>query len=56
LHCSSWSKLWGNDGYIKIVRGEKDCGISTDGIIAVVAKDKVKAGAGSRALEGVRMW
>lgn len=33
---NSWGKLFGEDGYIKIVRGSNDCGISTDTAIAVV--------------------
>lgn len=35
---SSWSKLYGDDGFIKIARGSNDCGISTQGAIAVVSK------------------
>ncbi|KAF4663257.1 hypothetical protein FOL47_005831 [Perkinsus chesapeaki] len=27
---NSWSTNWGDDGYFKIVRGERDCGISLD--------------------------
>lgn len=51
-----WSKFWGQDGYIKILRGKGDCGISTDGNIAVVAKSSRRPGAGLRSLEGVRKW
>jgi cathepsin L len=27
---NSWSKFWGDDGYIKIRRGGNDCGIASD--------------------------
>ena len=53
---NSWSKLYGNDGFIKIKRGDRDCGISTEGAVAVVAADRVRPGADSRRLEGVRQW
>lgn len=35
---NSWSKFWGQDGYIKISR-EYDCGISTDAVVALVAPE-----------------
>ncbi len=53
---NSWSKLYGMDGFIRIARGERDCGISTDGIVAVVASEHVRPGADRRALESVREW
>lgn len=33
---NSWSKLWGDDGYIKISRSGNDCGIAADAVFAVV--------------------
>jgi len=53
---NSWSKLYGNDGFIKIRRGDHDCGVSTEGAVAVVSKGHVRPGAGSRVLEAVRQW
>lgn len=35
---NSWSKFWGEDGYMKIVRGEGDCGVTTAAVVAVVEK------------------
>merc|ERR1712194_698553 len=27
---NSWSTYWGDEGYFKVVRGKRDCGVSTD--------------------------
>ena len=53
---NSWSKLYGTDGFIKIKRGDKDCGVASEGAVAVAAKTHVKPGADSRVLEAVRQW
>ncbi len=54
---SSWSKMYGNDGFIKLKRGSGDCGIASDAIAAVVSKDlMLRPGADSRRLEAVREW
>jgi len=33
---NSWSTYWGDQGYFKVVRGEKDCGVTTDAGYPVV--------------------
>ncbi|KAF8061334.1 cfaD [Scenedesmus sp. PABB004] len=47
---NSWSKLWGDDGYIKIHRGGNDCGIASDAAFAAVDRAHVVPGAAERAL------
>ncbi len=39
---NSWSKFWGEDGYVKIARKGNDCGVTTNPVIAVVADEHVK--------------
>jgi len=34
---NSWSSYWGDEGYFKVVRGEKDCGVSTDAGFPILA-------------------
>ncbi|KAF4754552.1 hypothetical protein FOZ63_005953, partial [Perkinsus olseni] len=36
---NSWSTNWGDEGYFKIVRGERDCGISLDVSYPVIRRD-----------------
>merc|ERR1719421_1542051 len=33
---NSWSTYWGDQGYFRVVRGEKDCGVTTDAGFVVV--------------------
>ena len=51
---NSWSKLFGIDGFIKIKRGEGDCGIATEGAVAVVSKEERRGGRDLRILEAAR--
>lgn len=44
------------DGYIKVARGKYDCGVASDGIVAVVSKQALRPGADYRRLEAVRRW
>jgi cathepsin L len=39
---NSWSKLWGDSGYMKVTRRGNDCGITTRAVQAVV--DPIAAG------------
>eukprot|EP00195_Chlamydomonas_chlamydogama_P002895 CAMPEP_0202919314 /NCGR_PEP_ID=MMETSP1392-20130828/75519_1 /ASSEMBLY_ACC=CAM_ASM_000868 /TAXON_ID=225041 /ORGANISM="Chlamydomonas chlamydogama, Strain SAG 11-48b" /LENGTH=602 /DNA_ID=CAMNT_0049612635 /DNA_START=31 /DNA_END=1836 /DNA_ORIENTATION=- len=41
---NSWSKLYGTDGFIRIVRGAHDCGISSEPSVAVVAAQYKRPG------------
>lgn len=43
---NSWSKFWGNEGYIKMAQ-EHDCGIQTDAVYAIVDEEKAKEARGS---------
>lgn len=36
---NSWSKYWGNEGYIKISE-DNDCGVKSDAVFAIVDKEK----------------
>lgn len=36
---NSWSKFWGNEGYIKISE-KNDCGVKTDAVFAIVNEKK----------------
>eukprot|EP00879_Flechtneria_rotunda_P020025 GHRR01021053.1.p1 GENE.GHRR01021053.1~~GHRR01021053.1.p1 ORF type:complete len:405 (+),score=139.61 GHRR01021053.1:1350-2564(+) len=47
---NSWSKFWGDDGYIKIHRGGNDCGIASDAAFAAIADEYIVPGAAERAL------
>ena len=44
---TSWSKLWGDDGYIKITRKGNDCGITTGAVQAVVDMEAVNRARGT---------
>ena len=33
---NSWSTYWGEKGYFRVVRGERDCGVTTDAGYPVV--------------------
>ena len=44
---NSWSKLWGDDGYIKITRKGNDCGITTGAVQAVVDMEAVNRARGT---------
>ncbi|GFH23535.1 Pept_C1 domain-containing protein, partial [Haematococcus lacustris] len=33
---NSWSLLWGDNGYFKMARKGNDCGVTIDGVVAVV--------------------
>ena len=46
---NSWSKFYGEDGYIKIKRGKDDCGIATEANVAVVADEFVVPGQAAKA-------
>eukprot|EP00591_Stephanopyxis_turris_P004282 CAMPEP_0195518696 /NCGR_PEP_ID=MMETSP0794_2-20130614/13521_1 /TAXON_ID=515487 /ORGANISM="Stephanopyxis turris, Strain CCMP 815" /LENGTH=611 /DNA_ID=CAMNT_0040647717 /DNA_START=303 /DNA_END=2138 /DNA_ORIENTATION=+ len=35
---NSWSTLWGDDGYFRVMMGERDCGVATDAGFPVVEK------------------
>lgn len=35
---NSWGTTWGEQGYIKIVRGKNDCGVSSDASYPLVCK------------------
>eukprot|EP00775_Hariotina_reticulata_P009003 gene9003-9176_t len=48
---NSWSKFWGDDGYIKIHRGGNDCGIASDASFAEVATEYVVPGAAEAAIK-----
>jgi len=38
---NSWSTYWGDEGYFKVVQGDRDCGVTTDaGYPIVDSKDK----------------
>ena len=53
---NSWSKLYGIDGYIRIKRGDGDCGIATEGSVAVIEDDHKMEGRDIRILEAVKRW
>ena len=53
---NSWSKLFGIDGYIKIKRGVSDCGIATEGAVAVVSDSQKLGSRDLRILEAVKKW
>jgi hypothetical protein len=40
---NSWSKLWGEDGYMKITRKGNDCGITLAAVQAVVDDAAVRS-------------
>lgn len=50
---SSWSKFWGDDGYIRMARtpGDgNDCGVTTDPVLAVVHPTHAKPGSAAAQL------
>lgn len=50
---NSWSKYWGEDGYIRMARtpgSGNDCGVTTDPVLAVVHPDHVQAGSAAAEL------
>lgn len=51
---NSWSKLFGIDGFIKIKRGDGDCGIASEGAVAVVSNEVKKGGRDLRLSEAVK--
>lgn len=54
---NSWSKLWGDDGYFKIRRGSRDCGVSTDPAVPLVPARLHVAGAREAAMAAAaREW
>lgn len=40
---NSWSTYWGDEGYFKIMRGERDCGVSTDAGFPTVAVSETES-------------
>jgi len=52
---NSWSKLFGADGFIRIERGRRDCGISTQPSIALVEDDEVRPGADARRADALQV-
>lgn len=42
---NSWSKFWGNEGYIKMAIKD-DCGIMTDAVYAIADAEKAKEARG----------
>ncbi|PNW80870.1 hypothetical protein CHLRE_07g333000v5 [Chlamydomonas reinhardtii] len=53
---NSWSHFWGDDGYIKIVRGKHDCGIATDPAVALVVDRHVRPEAQAAAQREAARW
>ncbi|PNG99187.1 hypothetical protein TSOC_015040, partial [Tetrabaena socialis] len=53
---NSWAKYYGDDGYIRIVRGAHDCGIATDAAVALVAAEEEVPGARERAMQEAAKW
>lgn len=41
---NSWSVMWGESGYFKITRKGNDCGVTMDGVVAIVEDDAVARG------------
>lgn len=42
---NSWSTYWGDEGYFRVVRGKRDCGVSTDAGYPVLATSEDSADA-----------
>ena len=40
---NSWSRYWGDKGYVHISRDHHGCGIATDAIYAIVDTDALEA-------------
>ncbi|KAG2496806.1 hypothetical protein HYH03_005213 [Edaphochlamys debaryana] len=53
---NSWSRYWGADGYLRIARGKRDCGIATDAAVPRVAKEAEVPGARERAMAAAARW
>ncbi|KXZ45509.1 hypothetical protein GPECTOR_54g251 [Gonium pectorale] len=53
---NSWAKYYGDDGYIKIVRGKHDCGIATDAAVPAVPKELVNPAAQDAARRAAARW
>ncbi|GLI71459.1 hypothetical protein VaNZ11_016680 [Volvox africanus] len=53
---NSWAKFFGDDGYIRIIRGRRDCGIATDPAVPVVPEHLVNQEAQEAARKSAASW
>ncbi|GIM14939.1 hypothetical protein Vretimale_17792, partial [Volvox reticuliferus] len=53
---NSWAKFFGDDGYIRILRGHRDCGIATDPAVPVVPEHLVNQEAQEAARKAAATW